>query len=201
MADSGGGDELHKRQRELMSAFRKGAELAEELIRDNQRLLAELQSLGRRYEERILQIERENHNLAAMYVAAYQLHASLQPGDVLRTTAEILSNFVGARTFAIYLHDGHRMRPIIAEGVAPDSLPDVEGGELFAPRGPGGAAPLTTRMLRLDDKLVGGLAVWELLAQKPSLEDVDVELLNLLGAQGAIALEAARLHAAAGGGS
>ena len=43
--------------------------------------------------------------------------------------------------------------------------------------------------------------LWELLAQKSALEDVDVELLNLLGAQGAIALEAARLHAAAGEGS
>lgn len=196
----GGPDDLLARQKEFFSSFfRKGAELAEELLRDNERLVTEVQALGRRYEERLQQIERENHNLASLYVSAYQLHGSLEPPDVLRTIVEILSNFLGAKTFGVYLVEGGKLRPAAAEGVDLASLADLDPAQPITVPSPSGLPPVAARTLRLRDKTVGAVVIWELLTQKGALDDVDIELLNLLGGHAAIALEAARLHAGASG--
>ncbi len=193
MADDGGGDDL-LRQKEFFSAFfRKGAEAAEELLRDNERLVAEVSALGRRFEERLQQVERENHGLASLYVASYQLHGSLDPREVVRTISEILINFVGAKTFALYLLEDGALRAAAAEGVSADALAPLDPAQPLGPRLLD-KDPLAVRPLRLRDRVVGALAIWELLAQKGRLDDVDGELLNLLGSHAAIALEAARLH-------
>jgi nitrate/nitrite-specific signal transduction histidine kinase len=204
MAESGGGDDLLTRQREFFTTFfRRGAEVADELLREHERLSSEVQALGKRYEERLAEIERENQNLASLYVAAYQLHVSLDRADVMRTIGEILLNFVGARTFAIYVVEpaGARLRAVAGEGADPVALPPVDlpagEGDRLTPPGPAGAAPLAAVPLRLRGEIVGAVAIWELLAQKPALDSFDHELLNLLGSQAAVALEAARLQAGA----
>jgi hypothetical protein len=166
------GDDLLTRQKEFFDAFfKKGAELAEELQRLNTKLA---------------EIERENHNLASLYVAAHRLHASVEPRDIVQTVVEILLNFVGAKTFAIFADQGGRLAPVVTEnldgrGLAPPPVPEAPScpppGEL-----PSAGAPIAVP-LKAGERVVGVIAVWELVSHKTGLEKVDYELFNLLAAR------------------
>src|SRR5262249_22806300 len=83
------------------------------------------------YTARYHDIERENNNLAHLYVASYQLHSTLDLREVTQIILEILLNFVGAKTFAIQLVDDEkrRLRTLAAEGVERAKVPEGALGE------------------------------------------------------------------------
>jgi nitrate/nitrite-specific signal transduction histidine kinase len=252
----GEGDDLLAKKKEFFEAFfKKGAEFAEELLRENEKLrfrlikveadLAETHAVAptgatlkelaekihamekereallsrfaavetqhRAYAERFHQIERENASLASLYVATYQIHSGTGPEEVVRTVIEVLVNFVGAKSFAIFILDEEPrlLRPIAAEGMeSPAAVPLGEGtiGKVgdggqahFADLGPAENEPRIVVPLRWQDRVVGVVAIWEFLSQKTELLDVDYELFHLLGAHAASALAAACLAAEAGG--
>jgi GAF domain len=181
------------------------------------RRFAGIEEENRQYEQRYHQIERENNNLASLYVAAYQLHSTFELREVLQTIAEILLNFIGAKTFAVMLidSDSRELRAVMTEGVAKNDVKPQTVGEgsigsvaasgqaRYAQRGgftAGQAAdPIVVVPLRFKDRAVGALAIWEFLQQKTELAEVDYELFNLLAVHAASALEAARLRYEAGG--
>jgi GAF domain-containing protein len=146
---------------------------------------------------------RENDKLRALYVATYQMHSAFDPGEVLRTLLEILVNFVGAKTFAVYVLDDEPrlLRPVCAEGMAlPGAVALGDGiigrvgatGEShLADVGPAGPEPRICIPLRLADRVAGVVAIWDFLVQKTGLLEVDFELFHLLAAHAASALEAA----------
>lgn len=157
------------------------------------------------------EIESELANLANLYVASYQLHSSLSPRGVVRHVKELLAQLVGAEEFAVYLADdeGRRLVPIASEGVAGGDLlpvPIGEGpvGETFTrgttqvaeadPRAGSLAKPAATVPIRIEDKVVGVIAVYRTLEQKEAFIPVDHELLKLLGTQAMTALVAARFY-------
>jgi hypothetical protein len=183
----------------LPALLERGAELAEGLLAENERLRLELQA----HEARALEFERENHNLANLYVAAHQIHATMDLPGVMSTISEILINFIGAKTFALYLRDDDDvLRAVAAENVAREALPEEPAGgyigevmvsgraryaaSLDAQSPP--APPLVVAPLRMRDQVVGAVAVWSFLAHKAELTDLDG------------ALEAARLATADGSG-
>ena len=53
--------------------------------------------------------------------------------------------------------------------------------------------PVTVSPLRIRDRVVGAIVVWEFLQQKTELQDVDHELFNLLAAHAATAIYSAQL--------
>ena len=79
---------LDQREEFLQQFFRKGAELTEELLQENQRLRTRVASLegeaqGARaetheYQERFRQVEHEHDRLANLFVASKQLVAALR---------------------------------------------------------------------------------------------------------------------------
>ena len=89
-------------------AHRVAGERAEQLLEPLSRRVerAERHDFSRAIHE----IERENNNLANLYVASYQLHSTLDLREVTQIILEILLNFVGAKTFAIQLVDDERRR-------------------------------------------------------------------------------------------
>ena len=251
-----------KHQEFIKSFFKRGAEFAEELLHENEKLrfrLLELEArardaerggkppsdalkelisrietlekereaLLRQYGEasdqnrdwkaRYLDVERENSNLANLYVASYQLHSTLDLKEVIQIILEILLNFVGARTFAIYLLDDAdgTLQPIAAEGTDKTKLPAARVGEgIIGKVAQSGIAYLEGKMrpekldlgtpavatpLRIKDETVGAIAIWDFLKQKTALVDVDYELFNLLAAHAAGALHSAKRNAEAGG--
>lgn len=176
---------------------------------------AHVEQENREWRDRFQRIERENNNLASLYVAAYQLHSTFDVREVLQIVVEILLNFVGAKTFAVMVYDeeARAVRPVATEGVALEDVParrlgqgvigrvaesgEVHYGPLLSGVTPDADPPIAVP-LKFRDRVVGVIAIWELLVQKTELAEVDYEIFNLLGAHAASALEAARLAAEAG---
>jgi nitrate/nitrite-specific signal transduction histidine kinase len=202
------------------ATLRELVEKIHNLEQEREQLLtryASVEAENRQYEQRFHQIERENHNLASLYVAAYQIHSTFALREVVQTIVEILLNFVGAKSFAILVLDDDRgaFRTIAVEGMDRAEVPDVKLGqgvigkvaETGQPQFAGDIRPAAHLgepqicvPLRMKDKVVGALAIWDFLIQKTELVEVDYEIFNLLGAHAASALEAARLAAGAGEG-
>ncbi len=173
------------------------------------------QDLNARFHE----IERENNNLANLYVASFQLHSTVDLRDVTQIILEILLNFVGAKTFAIQLLDEERgrLRTLAAEGIERGKVPEpsikevkeAKDGKLAQVLASGQpffdearfsaradlARPVILVPLRIRERVVGVLVIWDLLQQKTALQEVDYELFNLLGAHAASALQGAKLTA------
>jgi len=169
-----------------------------------------LEEENRQFANRYLEIEEENNALANLYVASFQLHSTLDLSEVLRIIIEIVINLVGAEVFAIYILDerSNRLEPVASEGAALSEIPaeilgrgvvgdSVANGETSC-LSPGGdhdpERPLVTIPLRVDDRPVGGIAIFKLLAQKTEFSPLDHELFTLLAGHAATAIFAAQLH-------
>ena len=163
-----------------------------------------------RYFDDFLQVESRNANLASLYAATYQLHASPQLSDVLCAIEDVVVNLIGSEELAIFALEDDGVRLLLASGgVDPDlgtAVPldgpiaaAIHKSEIFvAPVGeqdPDTPKTLTACIpLTVGDRVIGALAIFELLPQKPGIEPLDLELFDLLGQQAGIALWAARLH-------
>lgn len=175
-----------------------------ELEAERTRLLESFQQVeekNRDYQSRYAEIEEEHNNLANLYIAAYQLHATLAFSEIVRVIAEIVINFVGVQRFTLYLLDAgsSTLHPLFTEGHALEDAPVVKLGEGpvgkavadGAPvlrEGSSGDGPRAIVPLATLEAKVGALVIDELLVQKETFSNVDHELFTLLGAHGATAL-------------
>ncbi len=156
--------------------------------------------------------ERQISRLMNLYVATYQLHATLTPGEVLQTVAEIAVNLLGAEAFAVLLRrdGGQGFEVALAQGFGSGEYPlfageEYVGGEKAVDAtladGTLRLAPIPNSNvvavvpLKVQGEIVGALVVLKLLPHKPSLRPEDRELLDLLSAHAASALFAARIFA------
>ncbi len=172
---------------------------------------AEVERQAQHEVARAAAVEQELSNLASLYVANAQLHATLDPREVVQTIGQLILQFVGAGSYAVYLVDGDRLIPVACEGIAPGELRAETIGEGLV-----GAAFLTNDVLRVTDdsppptpqvlvplrvgdSRVGVVAIYALLEQKAELADADFEMLRMLATQGASALVGAQFYAAAAG--
>jgi hypothetical protein len=169
------------------------------------------------YQARFEEVERELDAMANLYVASYQLHATLETREVLSVIEQLLMQFVGAASFVIYLvaeRGGERtLEPVHAfqrDGEQGKVVRWGEGpiGEAAAnqvhfvgdPAGPREAGqPLACIPLILAGQTVGVLALHRLLEQKTGFVDIDFELFRLLALHSASAVVGAGLLARAGG--
>jgi GAF domain-containing protein len=186
--------------------------------RDNARIRAELttriESLQRSAEEMerlLVQTERQAAQLANLYVATYQLHASLDPEEIHSAIADIAVNLLGAERFRVLLRsEGGRMvlalggdpRKAASNGAAEyaggDELVDACLGDRVLRFGPAESSKaLVVVPLSSHGELVGVLAIDALFPQKANISPDDRELLDLVGAHAASALLAARAFQAA----
>jgi len=222
--------QLEEERRALVTAStvadKPGAGALRELVARIEQLEAEREGLMSRFAgvermnhdiyERYHDIERENNNLANLYVASFQLHSTMELRELTQIILEILLNFVGAKTFAIQLvDDDHgKLRTLAAEGVARDRVPQgpvgegrvgeviksghhyIDGERLRARADLAHLdRPVIVVPLKIRDRVVGVVIIWDLLSQKTALADVDYELFNLLAAHAASALQGAWLAA------
>jgi len=196
-------------------AIRELLRKIESLERDKKKLLSryeEAEAASSRWVDQYTEVESELANFANLYVASVQLHASLSFRNTVRQIKELLEQLMGASAFAVYLttSDGRRLAPIASQGVArPQSvlLNPAEGGiaEVFATgieRVEKGdlshgslEQPIALVPMKMEDKVIGVLAVYSTLEQKSRFLPVDFELFKLLGAHAAEALVCARLYA------
>jgi hypothetical protein len=197
-------------------ALRELVARIESLEAEREQLLSRFAGVEREnrdFSDRYHDIERENNNLANLYVASFQLHSTLDLREVTQIILEILLNFVGAKTFAIQLVDEEhgRLRTLAAEGVERARVPEgaasegragqvIQTGQSFIDgerlrMRADLERPLIMVPLKIRERVVGVIIIWDLLSQKTALADVDYELFNLLAAHAASALQGAWLAA------
>ena len=220
--------QLEEERRALASSTsspqdKPGAGALRELVARIEQLEAEREALISRFSgveklnrdiyDRYHDIERENNNLANLYVASFQLHSTMELRELTQIILEILLNFVGAKTFAIQLVDEEhgKLRTLAAEGIDRTKVPEpganegragqvVQSGQSFIDgerlrMRADLERPLIIVPLKIRDRVVGAVIIWDLLSQKTALADVDYELFNLLAAHAASALQGAWLAA------
>ena len=161
---------------------------------------------------RLAEVEHQVGRLMTLYVATYQLHATLDPADVQSTIAEIAVNLLGAEQFALLLRDEDEspLQIRLQEG-AIDSTWSVgtvySGGDPLIDAclvdgmlrfGPTENSPVLVAVpLRVQDITVGALIITKLFDHKGKLDEEDHDLLDLLGAHAASALFASRVYSKA----
>jgi GAF domain-containing protein len=177
-----------------------------------ERRLATADSDVKELASRLVDSEHQGGRLMNLYVATYQLHATLDPAEVQATIAEIAINLLGAEQFVLLLRldDAPGCELALIEGAQAD-LDPFYGGEVYSGGDPvvdatladgvlrlgptGDSRALAAVPLRVQNDIVGALVLLKLLDHKPILRAEDRDLLDLLSAHAASALFAARLFA------
>jgi len=193
--------------REQLLARITGLESEREDVLDR---LRDVEEENRQFADRYLEIEEENNNLANLYVAGYQLHSTLDLSEVLKTIIEIVINLIGAEVFAVYVLDEktNQLSPVASEGKALSAFPrvplgtgvvgeSVESGDTAcgdASPSDDLARPIVCIPLRIEERPIGAIAIFELLAQKDSFSALDHELFALLAGHAATSIFAAQLY-------
>jgi GAF domain-containing protein len=187
-----------------------------DLLQEREALLSryhQVEEMNRSYAERYTEIEAQNNQLANLYVASYQLHATLTFAEVVDTVKEILINLIGAEAFALLWLDERAgtLRTEASEGLD-GSLPaevKFRGGPLAgaAQRGESfyahplppqsqvdAAHPIACIPLKIGSRIIGVVAIYRLLAQKDRFTPLDFELFTLLAGHAATALFSSKLY-------
>lgn len=197
--------------------LRDAAERAEpgssdERVQELERRLSTAESDVKELASRLVDSEHQSGRLMNLYVATYQLHATLDPAEVQATIAEIAINLLGAEQFVLVLRKDDASDYEIAliegmyDGVKPpydgesysggDPMVDATLKDGVLRLGPAPESPVLAAVpLRVQNDIVGALVVLKLLEHKPVLRAEDRDLLDLLSAHAASALFAARLFA------
>jgi hypothetical protein len=170
--------------------------------------LADIEKKSQKFRRRYEDIEQYNMALSNVYIAANQLHSTLDFSAVVKMAEEILWNFVASPAFAIFLRDektsdlklvggqgidGRFPSDVLHEptGMIADAL--NEGASLFV-EGVTTADPLACVPLKIEDRVVGMVTVYEIEAHKGGLSDLDKELFELLANQTATAMTSSRVY-------
>jgi transcriptional regulator with GAF, ATPase, and Fis domain len=181
----------------------------QEILQRTARVEAENLDFANRYVE----IEAENNQLANLYIASYQLHSTLDFGEVLQVISEIIINLIGAEQFALLLLDDkqHALQAVAAEGLELASLPAIEvGAGVIGRVAASGEShfladiseyqfeleqPMVAIPLKIKEQVIGVIVIYRLLVQKQRFAEVDYELFTLLAGHAATAIFSSRLYA------
>jgi len=179
-----------------------------------QELEKELEAADRDREEltsRMVEAEHQLGRLMNLYVATFQLHATLDPTEVQATIAEIAVDLLGAERFVLLLRiEGtHECEVALGRGLDNDTS-DLYSNQRYRGGDPLIDAALEDGVLRLgpdefsdviaavplrvQEAIVGVLVVLKLFDHKAILRAEDRDLLDLLAAHAASALFAARVY-------
>jgi len=185
---------------------------ADDRVSELERRLATAESDVKELASRLVDSEHQGGRLMNLYVATYQLHATLDPAEVQATIAEIAINLLGAEQFVLLLRrdEGEGCEISLIEGMYDGTLAPYDG-ETYTGGDPMVDATLKDGVLRLgptaesqalaavplrvQNEIVGALVLLKLLDHKPILRAEDRDLLDLLSAHAASAMFAARLFA------
>ena len=206
---------------ELRATLDRAAELAKEIEKSEpppssvpqlQAQLADVESDRAELSTKLAEYESQVSRLMNLYVATYQLHATLDPSEVQATIAEIAINLLGAERFVllfwktdesgdceIAFSQGMETDPsgLYKEGIYSGGDPAVDAtlSDGVLRIGPiDGSDVLACVPLTVQGTTVGALVILKLFDHKTSLKPEDRDLLDLIAAHAASALFAARVY-------
>ncbi|MBN2385357.1 GAF domain-containing protein [bacterium] len=181
---------------------------------EREKLLRNLETIESRHKEffdQIALIEKQNTDLANLYVASFQIHGTLVKQELLTALKEIIINLIGSEEFGIFLHNEQEGSMSLLDHFGKEaeqySLVDFEqsvvgqtirSGETYINQDFGveaEASPVVACIpFKFEDCISGAIIIFRLLQQKKKLEDLDFELFNLLATHAAKALYCIELH-------
>jgi GAF domain-containing protein len=198
----------------LREAAERGGASGDDRVVELERRLATAESDVKELASRLVDSEHQGGRLMNLYVATYQLHATLDPAEVQATIAEIAINLLGAEQFVLLLRRDEageegceialiegtydEVEPLYAGETCGggDAMVDATLADGVLRLGPTPESQaLAAVPLRVQNEIVGALVLLKLLDHKPILRAEDRDLLDLLSAHAASALFAARLFA------
>jgi hypothetical protein len=202
MAAAAGDGDVHERR--LAVELAAARDEAQRLRAERDRLagrLALIEAEHRRVCDDYVAVQEQSNASARLYVALEQLHGGTTREDVLAALQEIVVNLIGSEEFGIYERRGERLALVHAVGFDRHRRAEAtagEGalgraasvGELWVAGGEGGPpAKLAAAVpLRAGTRVWGVLGIFRLLGHKPSLDENDQALLDLLAAHAGLAL-------------
>jgi transcriptional regulator with GAF, ATPase, and Fis domain len=143
-----------------------------------------LRSENRQLAERQAVAEQRVGQLAQFQAALQQLHEAEDRETVVTVIKEIVANLVGSECMALYATGADGSLELIdGIGIGDEHASDASSAVISVP-------------LRMGDKVVGLLAIFKLLPQKPRIDATDHELFALLAIHAPLALHNAGLRAA-----
>jgi hypothetical protein len=212
-----------KKTGRLQQLLRKSQTMAEELVKENERLRLRVVELEERYRaaereakelrslsefprsavdiEEMRAIEQELNTLANLHTANWQLHLQLALSRVLDAIIEICVNLVGTEKALIYMVDEARrlLIPVRMHNCDESQVLPIDDTEIgrAVKTGqieiPGKADFVAVVPLSFEERVVGAVVIKSLLVQKQGLQKLDHELFDLIRRQGATALYGAYL--------
>ena len=179
----------------------EGAAPGQEEPRVRERL-EEIEREHRRLIEQFGAVEDRTFRLTTLFVALHQLHQSTERADVLTALQEIVVNLLGSEQLAVFeLAPGGKVLSLAhSAGISPGAWREVAVGDGCIGRvvtdGVSRLRPTRFRdatvtacvPLRAGRRIVGALAVFELLSHKALLSPFDLELLETLSIHAGAAL-------------
>lgn len=211
-------EQLAARELELARMEARQRELEEQLVEAGQvveRLdyrLAERERMHRLSRARFVLLEQQASRLLKLYVAIQRLHEASDREQVLLAIQDIVIHIIGSEELALFRlePDARRLMLVTALGVDADRLCSLAlgqgpigqtavSGTLFLSPNPPRAGERRPEAvsacvpLRMAGQVHGVLALFGLLPQKRKLDEVDIELLTLLGVHAAPSLHRAEL--------
>jgi len=219
---------LLERASSLLGVVRASARASERRLSEGEgaqrQRVAELEDEVRELERRLAASEQQNERLMRLYVATYQLHATLNPPEVLEAISEIVVDLIGADRFVLLLSDpslpaspntpGGKTAVVLCHGLGEevadrsfirfagrhyaggDALVDATLADGRLRTGSDGG-PVAVVPLNVAGRTVGALVLLRLLGHRHELGPEDRETLDLLAAHAAAALFAAQSFATA----
>ena len=159
-------------------------------------------------------VEAENNNLANLYVASYQLHSTLDFNEAVGIIIEIVMNLIGAEEFSIMMLDekANELSIVAGPGLVVGKWPSVKLGEgIIGRAAQSGEAyyregdptnstgvdythPLVCVPLKINEQVIGIIAVYKLLPHKEALNSIDYELFTMLAGHAATALYSSNMY-------
>jgi nitrate/nitrite-specific signal transduction histidine kinase len=205
---------------ELRATIDRAAELARGIeaqpqTNDLSARLADVESDREELSTKLAEYEQQVGRLMNLYVATYQLHATLDPSEVQATIAEIAINLLGAERFVLlfWKNDARdasgECEIAFAQGMEEDTTGLFPNG-IYGGGDPAVDATLSDGVLRIgpldgsqalacvpltvQGATVGALVILKLFDHKAMLRAEDRDLLDLIAAHAASALFAARVY-------
>jgi CRP-like cAMP-binding protein/rhodanese-related sulfurtransferase len=160
-------------------------------------------------ERRCSEVEDVMAKLDKLYVAGSWLHSNLNFSEVLREITDMIINLIGAKSLAIFLLDAKtdELTAVIAEGIPPGALPKVKMGKGIlgkaAKTGEQFVAdniteisgsnvtplpPIACIPLKIQEHVMGIIAIYSLYIKKSAFTDYDYELFDLLARHASTAI-------------
>lgn len=173
------------------------------------RTMTDVEAENQEFAQKYAAVEQQNNNLANLYVASYRLHSTLEFQEVVNIIKEIVINLIGSEMFGVFLKDeelntlrlmthegleGRKVLPIpIGVGVAGRAA--EKGESYFSGTKEAGDEPIACIPLKIENRLLGMIVIYQLLRQKDGFSPVDFDLFSLMADHAATAIYCSQLHA------